>query len=483
MELRNSAKIAIASVAALGTIGALHFMVFATSAAKYERAVSSYGAEVSNYQAQGRPPEFREINAFEYRTRKYQLEYWEMVKELDISIPEKFAPASDGGMNESQLKAFYWDFHDRLQELRARGEQDPNTVSLDFLGTTGWNLANELPSWYRENLVAPEDTFRDLDIKNQLLTQLEEDTPIYQTQESEYFTLLTRIGLNLSQRAFLEEQFGRVAAIVHSLNRASLIRDALNEANYFRQATESQINNQLYELFRLEWPEDWLGNENFHPADRQSRLLLDLIQAADETGIQSIVRVVMHPPMAVYWQDPAELEEEETEETGFDEMDWEMWGGDPYAMYMFGGGGGYGGMMTPTPTPAAEFDAVNTPLEITVVGTNQAVFDFLYRKANEVAPLELDRIRITSLQAQDANQTTGEELVRATAYFGVVTSAKETLRLFDKDIDMKIVEARRALAEVATKAGAGELAVQDGLVVQEGSSFRLVEPSPTPWPQ
>jgi hypothetical protein len=69
----------------------------------------------------------------------------------------------------------------------------------------------------------------------------------------------------------------------------------------------------------------------------------------------------------------------------------------------------------------------------------------------------------------------------ARAFFNVVTYALYLGTLTEEEIDMKIVEAQREIADLAVRPGARDLALRDGVIRLENGQPVLVAPSPTPW--
>lgn len=477
MEIRKSGKIAIGIIAALGTIGALHVFIFKDTAAQYEAARNQYLTQLGNYRSQGKSPNVDEIRRFEYETARYQVKFWETGAAMEVNLPKGYS--TDFREENAQLEM--WDYLRGLEERRDRGAAG-NGPTLSFLAETtslgepGWGLVTSLPSTYVQNRIAPEDDMALLRNEDRLLDSLDQTTAVYQSRLQNYSALLFKLGLNLNAREFLRERFGSVFTTIYTLNRIDQVMKNM-PADFFVNMTEEQSRQLMYKLFRIEWPRDFNDNPNFLPAKRQLEILLQMVDAAGEAGIKDIPFVRLHNSLPIYWKDPAVATPTPAAAMGMmgGEFDESMFFMDAESM-MGGGRMGFSGMQA-TPTPATAFDAVGAPVEIIVRGSNAAVMKWLYSLTHSPRPLELDRLRIVNISAQE-----GEIL--ASAYFNLVTLTPAFGYVTEEEAQRNVVRAQRRLKEIANaRPAVRELAVEDGLMVREGDgNYRWIGPDPTPWP-
>ncbi len=476
MEIRKSGKIAGGIIFALGTIGALHLFIFQGRASQYEEAKLRYNEWKDKYTQQGVSPNPDEIYKFEYDTFRYQKKFWETVAQLRVGLPSRYIPGPDGVPTTPVQQQAMWDILRELERRRDAGAQGQGP-KLTFLTNVGWALTDTLPQIYGNNQIAPEDDMILLANEAKLLATLNPTTPVYQQRAQGYQFLLARMGLDINQRAFLRDQYGDVAASLFTLNRIDQLKKKL-PANYFRNLSEQQSLEEMYKLFRIEWPKDFMGNTNYLPAERQLTALMDILDAAQEAGVEDIQRVKLHAATPIFWEPPKSAEELAATpapvamEFQGEFMDEQM------MIDSIGGGGafGLGGRGAATPTPMAVFDAAGAPIEVDFVGSNSAVMTFLYRVANGTSPLELDRVRITQIENQEGK-------VRVSAYLNVVVMAMVVGLTPEDEFQKKAIEAEIKLAALALdRPAVREQALADGIIVM-GADGRpaLVAPSPTYW--
>lgn len=480
MEIRKSGKIAIGIIAALGTIGALHVLIFKDTAAQYEAARNLYLTQLGNYRSQGKSPNIDEIRRFEYETARYKHKFWETGSEMQVNLPKGYS--TDFREENAQLEM--WDYLRGLEERRDAGAAgDGPTLSFltetTTLGEPGWGLVTSMPAVYVQNQIAPEDDMSSLRNEDRLLDSLDQTTAVYQSRLQNYAALLFKLGLNLNARDFLEERFGAVFSMIYTLNRIDQVMQRMPD-DFFVNMTEEEARQQMYKLFRIEWPRDFNDNPNFLPAKRQLEVLLKMIDEAKEAGINDIPFVRLHDSIAIYWEDPAKATPTPAAGMGMMgggfEFDESMLFMDPSMMDMGGRGFGMGGVQA-TPTPATAFDAVGAPIEIIVRGSNAAVMQWLYALTHSERPIELDRLRIVNISGQESE-------ILASAFFNVVTLTPAFGYVTEEEAQKNMVRAAIQLKEIAnSRPAVRELAVEDGLMVREGDgNYRWVGPDPTPWP-
>lgn len=489
MELRPSGKIAIAIIAALGTIGGLHVMIFKDRAEEYGEARQQYESASSQFASQGTAPDINEIHRFRYHTLKYDLDYWRVLRELRIAIPE-FYGVGFARLDEFERRQRAWDTLRELEELREKGREGEGT-RLTFLGERGWNLIETLPAMFTQQGVAVEDEMERLKNEDRLLRNLSPGTTVYQARRNSYRQMMANLGVNPDTRNTLSTRFGDYAGMMLTLNRIDQILGNLpedffigfDENNPNEDLTEEERLNAMYRLFQITWPKaagnpdeiDWIG------VQRQGEALVQIIEAATLADVSEISAVRMHPYREIRWKDRDAEEEEEPEDQMFDMFafdDYMMFGGmggefgDPAMMGMdMGMGMGMG--MQREPDPEDPPTAIGGPVEVVAVGTNAAIMNWLFRLVRGQNPLELDRLTV---------RVNNQGEVRATAFFNVVTYAHYLGIMTEEEIDYRINQVSIEIAELALeRPGAREPALADGLIRLEDDMPVLVNPTPTPW--
>lgn len=492
MEIRRSGKLAVGIIAAMGTIGALHLMVFKDRASNFQAARDSYKSVEQQYAQQGNPPDINEIARFRYETQKYRLDFWQRLLELNVALTPAHYIQDDGTIDVMAQRQRFWDLLHELENRREAGRngQGPELAFLDerieVPGTViaGWNLVDSLPEEIEQGQIATEDLLTNLRNEDRLLANIpqnEDPYSLYQQRLGQLYQMLARLGLNVNERTFLAERYGPVFSTLYTLNRIEQVMEDLPE-NYWVDLgmTNAQARERMYEIFRIEWPKDSFGNTNYLPADRQGEALIEILDTAQAAGIQRVLLVDMHEVRSIYWVDPKKAEEQEEQES---QMGLGIYGGGEMGMMDFGGMGEMGmfgmglgaGRMIATPTPAEDLTASAAPVEIWVQGGNSSVMTFLYDLGNSVAPIELDRLRLLNVEGAD-------DQVIAMAYFNVVAWVEKFGLLEVEDIERNVVQAKRELAEWALRPAVRDWAVEDGIVRREGNEYQLAEPTPTPYP-
>ena len=481
MEMRKSGKLAIGIIAAMGTIGALHVLVFKDRATEYAQARQQYESINSEYQQQGTSPGLGEIFKFRYDTLRYQLEFWETVSGMRIAFPSYHMPGDDGEVDVASQRQQFWNILEELRERQQAGENGEGPA-LSFMGErvqargatlAGWNIRDGLPE--ESQNIAAEDLLTTLDNEERLLRGIDQDKPVYEERSRYYNNLLAQLGLNVNERDYLVEQFGGTFGTLFTLNRINQVLQSLPE-NYFQRQglTEQEALNRMYQLFKITWPKDFNDNTNYLPAERQGEALLEILDVAREEEVADVIRVILHDIQPIYWQEPkSEEEEEEGQEVqGMDDatmmMEFQMGG-----RGMEGGMGMMGGMMggraqMATPTPEREFDSVGAPVEIWVRGSNASTMSFLYRLTHNSSPLELDRLRLINVPEED-------DQVIAIAFFNVVTFAQAVGIMTRDDLEEKIIETKSKLQQVAMRPTVRDIAVEDGFLQVEDGDYRVTE--------
>lgn len=491
MELRAPAKIAITIVTALGTIGGLHFLIFKDRAAEYATARGQFESSKAQYASQGTAPDINDIHLFRYITLKYDLMYWEKLKNLRITLPESYGVGL-ANLTQELREREVWDILRGLEERRERAEAGEGT-QLPFLGENGWNIRTTLPRLFVEGGVAPEDRMTNLRNEESLLRNLNPGTTVYQTRRNTYRRIMSDLGVNPDNRETLQTRFGDLSATLLTLNRIDLILNNLPD-DYFTGFDENRPGEELneeeqlrimYRLFQIPWPRAADGSDapDLGTARRQGEGLLQIIDAASDAGVDEIRAVRAHRFREIRWKDrEAEADEPEPDPQDMFDSDMMMW----EEMMMMGGVGmgmdgmGMGGMGMGMGMGARQTQeeqepptAFGAPVEVLAVGSNSAIMNWLFRLSKDQNPIELDRLVLRV--GQDGR-------LNATAYFNVVTAALYLGIMTTGEIDQKIVETKRELANLAlTRPSVRPVAEEDGLIRIEGTEAILVEPTPTPW--
>lgn len=487
MEMRKSGKITIGIIAALGTIGALHFFIFQERAALYEQQKAAYDAVVGEYRQQGRAPDPGEMYAFRYETLRHQLDYYNSLLDYNFYLPNYYQDISAIDIRDQRRE--FWDVLEALQTRRDLGQPESTAEvpaelqelgvdqwpQLTFLGDRGWSFATDLPQPLRERGIAIEDVMVEIRNTNRLLNALSQGSDAFNYQNNVYRNLLSQVGLDMNRREQIKRSFGELAASLHTLNRIEVVMDRLPEDFWPADTSETAKLNEMYDLFRMEWPKNQTGDEDLHRYMRQGHALVDLLDTAGENGVQEIQVVRGHLVREIRWRDRSqEVEEEQTpQQMGMDEFSLEMMmmgGGMGMDPNMMGRMGGFGQQMAP-PEPEGEAVALGVPIEMRIVGDNASIMSFLYEAVNDREPIELDRLEIRSEPVQNAP-------VIARPYFNVLGYAHVSGLYTQYDLQKKVRETMEQMFDIATRPGARELAEQDGIVRQSNGQWQLAAELP-----
>lgn len=479
MELRKSGKVAVGIIAALGTIGALHWFVFKDKAEAYQRERAQYQNVVQRFASQGNAPRVDDINRFRYETLRYKLQYWEKVQELGFYFPNYYRDfaAVDDRLQHAEL----WESLRELQQRRVAAEAGDGP-RLTFLEGRRWGWNTGLPPALVQAGIAVEDVMTQIRNEDRLLRSLDPNSPAYVQHTQIYANLLARVGVSETERDRISREYGPVAATFYTLFRIQEVKAALPADFFPPTTTEDARLREMYNLFRVQWPKDANGTIAFPQYTVQARELVNMIDVAKKHGIQEIGWVRMNMLREVRWTDPAEEEAKEAEApaASFVDMDFMMF--DEFGMMdEFGGGGGRGGAAggrfggLAAPEPEGELVAVAVPIEIMTVGDNASTMSFLYEVSNSNRPLELDALRMRSPAQPNAP-------IQALAYFNVIGYATLAGLSIEEQVANTVTQLRRDMYELSTRVGARELAVEDGIVRQDGGSYVLIPAMPAPAP-
>lgn len=487
MEMRKSGKIAVGIIAALGTIGALHLFIFKDRAQAFQAAKNEFDAVRAEYAAQGSPPPIDDIHKFRYLTLKYELEYWQITRDLNVFLPAEFA--NPAAVDERFQQQMFWDVMRDLEKRRDDGDAGKGP-KLTFLGDRGWGWAKGLPEQLVKQGVAVEDVMTEIRNEDRLLNSLDQTGQPYQYHLRIYDGLLKRVGMSQDIRTALKDRYGSVVAALYTMNRIDQVMKNLPADFFNASSSQAQNMREMYKLFRMEWPKDENGNNNYYNTAKQLRALVTMMETAKVQNIEAVSWVKLHEQRKTYWKE-RKIEDDKPPAAGAAgaaaaATDLSMYNAVPEMMGdpAMGGGSEFGGgemgmgrfgAAVATPVPQGDMVGLALPIEMLVEGNNSAVMTFLYQLTNERAPFELDRLRLRS-------EATANAKVRALAFFNTISYPTFVGAMTQIDAEKKINELTRQLYELAIKPGAKEVALADGLIKEEGGKEVYVNPSPTPWP-
>ncbi len=476
MELRPSAKIAIGVIAALGTIGALHLLVFQKNARQFQSAQSEYQRTLNDFRNQGNARNWNEIYEFQYTTFKRELEFWDSVQSLNVAFPDKYNPLNPETFDRAAQEQDYWDCYRYLQNARLEGQAGQGPA-MSFLGGRpsqgnqppgGWQLVDTLPPALIQAQIAVEDEITRLSNEDRLIKSIGANNPAYPARVEGYRRQLLRLGMDLNERERLAETYGSVVGTIYTINRIDIVMQALPD-EFWNTPDIGQRRKQMYDLFQMEWPKDESGGEVMYYGYRQIRAMQDMLETAKKDRIEEIYRVIAHGKLDLFYVDPAEANKQpEQKQNQWDPNDG---GFNDYP------GNNPGGRSPKKDTKEPPIGGA-MPIEMVFKANNADAMGYLYELANESAPYELDKLRL--------RQTNEEGKIFAYAWFNVVTfvtvnklgknkAGKDMLLLTENFIREKKDEARNELREIVVKTGAMDLAESDGYVTIENKRATIIE--------
>lgn len=464
MRIGKREQIVIGVVSSVALIAGLHLMVFQTKASDFQNAKASYEELKRSVESSGQPRPWIQINEFERKTVSRQIEFWELMRDMNATLPPQFR-----SLDPENLTWQRGQIYDLYQELMARraSEQGPE---LTFLGQDGWNLLAEFPEEVVRAGTEVSDILQDLWNADAVIQRSDEGVAFQ--REMQYRQQLNRIALNLDVRdQRIEPFFGDVPSVLYTFNRIDLVQREVepaelnysNEADYFKKLTE---------LFRL----DWDGFDKL-AAYKQLGALNGILDIAGESDVGEVRRVVIHEGRTTVPRGPAGTTPTPTPEpepgAGFG--GWGDWGDDGGRFGGMGGFpgmpgmGGFPGMGGPGMGPAAQEEedddlAANViPLEITVFGTNRAVMDFIYRLSNVRASYTVDKVELISTQGEGDEQEVGANLY-VYSYNLIFKPEEMSVNITQQEIEEKLegLVERREMLEGLVAQGGGQTSSPDG---------------------
>ncbi|MDX2176631.1 MAG: hypothetical protein SF028_09170 [Candidatus Sumerlaeia bacterium] len=467
MKIPDSGKIVIGVIGAALLIAGLHLGLYKKRADEYSQSRTRHSAVMGQYAQLGGARPLNEINAFRYANMSYAEEYWKLIRDLGVVIPDRYFPLTK---DERAQRQDFWDLLAYLEKHRNDGLK-PNPF---FLGAQGWDLATTLPQEFLRSGVNIVDAVEKLRNDNEVLKVLDASSALYTQTEQNYSAALAVLGMNLDRIDQIRAQYGDLAATVHSLNRLRIIREAL-PANYFGSLSEEQVEQQLYELFRIEFPIDPDPVIAMFPYYRQATNLRQLIDLAREAEVEYITYVRMWDPRDSFFTEPPTVAAATAtaapagrgNQGGVDPRFQQDWDEEPD----FGEPGSRGGG---NQSSAAAADAKGAPMQVTYYATNASSMEFLDQVARSRVPMELDKLAISEVRDPGAENFQKVDMV----VNGLVLVPG--LFFLPDNVDREIVKAIRERYELGVKAGGRDLAVKDGIMDGNGT---ILVPSPTPFPE
>jgi hypothetical protein len=451
MRIGNRERIVIGVIGALGVIGSLHMFVFKGNAEQYLQEKGRYDEITGRLNSIGAARNWDEIYRFEYMTLNHELAFWELFEESRVDVPPEFFAATD----EAAQAAHFWAFLDKLEEFRDM----PDGTRLTFMDrrVNGWDIQRGLPEAITRAGTDVGDLIRRLQDTDALMKELDKESPLLARTEQAYEEQLRGLGVILNSppnqptfpsRAVIKDGLGQLAALMNTLNRVEIIKAAL-PASELGLNSEAAYNERLLELFRME---DW-GIQKL-TAYKQLDALVHIIELARKYQLAEISQVrvhdfllVNHPPMVIEGKEAAP---EAAAQPAYDLSAYEL---DPYA---------YDDPSMAQPAfqdpsaSAEEIIGAAIPMEIIVRGSNLAIMSFLYELTHGSRFIELDELELVSPPQQEGT-VVARALLKVMSHY-----AKPELTVNTSEIANKRVELLRRKVEIASKAGARQLAEAEG---------------------
>lgn len=443
MTNKDKQKLAIGVVAAVLVIGVLHFLFFSKNASEFKNSLNNYQNLSSQIQTQGSPKTRPDIYQFDFETISRKQDYYKMLLDSGMGGPMEMVKVTNTEEEFKQwVKQSYLIMYKNYPAKWLSRGQDSGVTKLDFLtsGNGGWFLLTELPPSVRNSQKAVSDLLRDLKDTDSLIKETSEDTSLYYQTTEKYRGQLFQFGLDLNYREALRQNLGPLSAVMYTLNRIDLVRQAVGK-NEVGITDDEAYDLFLMDLFRFEDYEMVYVNSY-----RQLRAIDDAIKLADKNGLQNVTYVKAWEETNINWP-TLEMKKAEAEKSGapaagggFGMMDPMMMEGmDPTMMdplmadpaMMFGdeggrggrggiGAGGRGGAVLDPAAAKAKKDenkvAAAIPFEIRVVGPNSGVQSFLYELAQQKRYYAIDKLEFGAIP-QEQNQIRAGAVVNVLSYY------------------------------------------------------------------
>lgn len=444
MNSKKKQQIIIGIVCSILVIGALHFLVFRANANEYKNKRDNYRAVQAQYESQQLPKGQQEIYAFDLETVDYSINFWEIFDKADMEVPTEL---KGGATNEEEANIIFKEnflmlYNKYITEWLDRPESE-QLAELTFLTeNSGWFFLNELPESASNSNVAVSDLLRDLKDTDSIIKETTEGSNLWYQKEPQYRQELQIFGLDLNRREQMRSYFGDTVAMLYTLNRLDLVREAVEKEEV------GIFDDKDYDFFLL----DLFRYEKYELVDRNVFTALDtldnVITIADKHGIEEIREVKILEARKINWppKEDTETEEEAEDATtatgmGMDEMmmmEMMMMGGgrgegmDPSMMM------GKGGMMGGAAPVEEEDNSIGAavPLEVSMVGTNSEIMNVLYEISNVARHYQVDKFRFQALP-QDDNKVQATFVIQTLSYYNEYKQAAEVQEIIDRLIRNK----------------------------------------------
>jgi len=443
MNSKKKQQVIIGIVCSILVIGALHFLVFRANANEYKDKRDNFNAVKAQYEGQQLPKGQGEIFTFDYYTVDYSINFWEIFDKADMEVP---VDLKIGATNEEEANIIFKEnflmLYDKyISEWLDRPESE-QLAELTFLTeNSGWFFLNELPESASNSNVAVSDLLRNLKDTDSIIKETTEGSNLWYQKEPQYRQELQIFGLDLNRREQMRTYFGDTVALLYTLNRLALVREAVEKEEV------GVFDDKEYDFFLL----DLFRYEKYKLVDRNVYTALDtldnIITIADKHGIEEIREVKILEARKINWpprEDTETGEEEEAAATGGMAMDEMMM----MEMMMMGGGRGEGmdpmmmmgkGGMPGGAAPVKEEDnsiGAAVPLEVTMIGSNSEIMNVLYEISNVAKHYQVDRFRFQALP-QDDNQVQATFVIQTLSYYNEYKQAAEVQEIIDRLIRNK----------------------------------------------
>ncbi|MEQ8822037.1 MAG: hypothetical protein RLY93_17515 [Sumerlaeia bacterium] len=486
MRIGNRERIVIGVIAALAVIGGLHWFVFRERAREFEDARNQYNSLKSQLESQGNARAWDEIYRFQFRTINAERDLFEVFRDSRLPIPKEYIK---GGETEEEKALFkrlqkenIWQQLERLQTRAANRDANPRLTfvearvqapspfiegrPVDQNDAFRWGLQSAPPPVVQRG-ADPGDLIRRLRDTDVVISQLPDNSDLLRQKETEYERMLTALGYNPEFKDFLEERFGETTGLLYHLSAVDQFKEILPKDTLLeqreRQISDEEFERRLSDLFRLEWPKSLLT------VYKQIDALLDIVEIAEQNGIEEISYVDLVDMTLIKWPPPEKKKADETEsqtdtsaasqEALLYEQYYGGGAGYPGAGGGYPGAGGYGPGALGAPAETGEKKdtvAASVPIEIEFSGTNSNVMAFLHDLTHKKRLYEVDALKMQSNPRRE-----GQVIVRA--YINVISHfAFPDFLLTEEGVQEKLAALETRKAEVAQKPGAKDLAEQEG---------------------
>lgn len=449
MQFGNREKIVVGSIAVLVTIAALHGMVFKPRADDLAREQAEFLNQKNAISQLGQPKELLTIYRFQLANAEYAIQYFETLKEMNLTIPDYYTTKLDLERQQEDLRR-------ELANLLAL-RQPETKPKLSFLDEGKWDLPEKLSESVTASGVDLGDKVRQIINADEVIKVLPSGTPLRAQKEFEYKQMLRGLSVDLDRVQFVIPQFGEPVKAFYILHRARLVREAL--------PGDFTAKTPLEDLFRLEWP-----GQILNPV-RQIQGLVDMIKMAREAGIEEIASVTLSPTMVIYppmkgvtAPSPGSMVASgpgmgmgASPYGGGPGMD--PYGGgpamDPYGGYAGGSyaegipGGEFGGGFNPYAAApqqqavTAEILGAAAPIRIEFIGPNLNVMKFLHQITHARRTYDVDYLAIKAME-----ETSGS--IRVIANVVLVTVAGTKLYT-PEDVETELTKWRKTYDELSKR--------------------------------